>query len=139
MKTLNQLATNPRLRYVVVNRLETRFWSEDVQKNIKRAYGQYLVDLTEPTHLCELAVSYPVYWIRNEFVGSKFDEEKTFELEIQNESDFEYWRGDSFAEPVSSCYLDDGTYNEIIADETKDGWIERQLEQYRGNYVNATV
>lgn len=139
MKTLKQLATNPNLRYIVVNRLETNFWSEDIQKNIKKAYGQYLVDLTESTHLCELVVSYPAYWIRNEFVGSKFDEERTFELERECGNEFEYWRGDTFAEPVSSCYLDEGTYQQIIAEETKDYWIEKQIEYYQGNYVNATV
>lgn len=136
MKTLNQLATNNRLRYVVVNRLETRFWSDEVQKNVKAAYGQWLVDLTEPTNCCELAVSYPAYFIRNEFVGSKFDEEKTFELEMEVGNDFEYWRGDSFAEPVSSCYLSDKDYLEQIEDGHQQ-WIERQIEHYKGNFVGV--
>ncbi len=64
MKTLNELA-NSRNKFVVIAIDETNMWSDDIAKRAGKIEGVYLVNLKEPIHLCELAISYEATLMRN--------------------------------------------------------------------------
>lgn len=66
-KTLNQIANNRRNKFIVVTVDETENWREDIAEKAKRIDGVYIIDLTKPTHLCELSVSYYAIFISNFF------------------------------------------------------------------------
>jgi hypothetical protein len=72
--SLNELADIPENKFVVVAIEETQYWHDDIQKAAKKIEGVYLVNLQEPTHLCELAVSFPAKFLKNFFHNSEFDE-----------------------------------------------------------------
>lgn len=72
--SLNELANNEENLFVVVAIDETEFWAEEIQKEAKKIEGVYLVNLKEPTHLCELAISFPAKFLKNFFHNPEFDE-----------------------------------------------------------------
>lgn len=84
MKTLNKLS-NDGIRFVVVKRNENSYWKEDIIIKAINIEGVYLIDLTQPTHLAELAVSYPYECIKNHIQNFEaFSEDELTALE--NES-----------------------------------------------------
>lgn len=84
-KSLNELA-NSGNRFIVVAIDETYGWREDIAKKAGKIEGVYLIDLTKPTCLCELSVSYYGTFLRNYFHNvDKFDfDNKDAEMEYDN-------------------------------------------------------
>lgn len=83
-KTLNELA-NSGNKFIVVTRNETEFWREDIAKAAGKIEAVYLIDLTKPTHLCELAVSYYATFLSNFFHNrDKWDDDELTEMEMNN-------------------------------------------------------
>ena len=88
-------------RYAVVTIDETDGWDEKIQRKCKgKILGVYLVDLTQPTCLCEPSTSYGATWLKN-FVpdvsnfSEKEKEDGTLD-EIENDDggqDFMYLAG----------------------------------------------
>jgi hypothetical protein len=104
MKTLNQLAEEGN-RFAVVKIDETKYWAESViNKVMGEIYGVYLVDLTAPTHLCSIEISYPATNLKN-FVPEPgtLGEDELFETEQSPENlreDYVYFTGTSALEVV---------------------------------------
>jgi len=67
-KSLNQLA-NEGVKFVVIKKDDTNYWHEDIQAKADKIWTVSLVDLTQPTNLCELSVSYPYEEIKHFFEG----------------------------------------------------------------------
>lgn len=87
-KSLNQLA-NTGKKWAVVTFTETSNWRDDIQKKAKKIEGVYLVNLKEPTYLCEMSVSYPATFLRNHFHNAKaFDEDELTEMEYDNGGEY---------------------------------------------------
>lgn len=95
MKSLNQLS-NEGIRFIIVKQDTTQYWKEDIVKKAGKIECVYIVDLTQPTHLCELSVSYPAQQLKN-FVENfeAFDEDTLTELERENLEDCKYFTGNS--------------------------------------------
>jgi hypothetical protein len=91
VKSLLELA-NRRNKFAVVVCDETEYWREDIAKKAGKIEGVYLVDLTKPTHLCELSVSFWAKHISNRVQNYEaFDEIELAEIEASNyESDCYY-------------------------------------------------
>jgi DNA polymerase III gamma/tau subunit len=116
MKTLNQLS-NEGVKYVVIRKNETEFWRDDIVKKAGQIHCIMIVDLTQPTHLCELAVSYPYDEIINRV--QKWDLMDDDELnEIERDINFEggYLKGNSTFEIITQ-YNDERTYEEVRENE----------------------
>lgn len=83
-KSLNQLA-NSRNKFIVVTVDETYAWREDIQEKAKKIEGVYLIDLTKPTHCCELAVSYYATFLSNFFHNrDAWDDDELTTMELDN-------------------------------------------------------
>lgn len=83
-KSLNELANVRSYKFAVIAIDETEYWDEDIASKAGKIEGVYLVNLKEPTHLCELAVSYPAIQISNFFNNVdawKENEDELSELE----------------------------------------------------------
>ncbi len=83
-KSLNELA-NAGNKFLVITINETTNWSDDIAGKAAKIEGVYLVNLKEPTHCCELAVSYYATFLRNYFHNrDAWDDDKITELEMDN-------------------------------------------------------
>jgi|GEM_PF-6041837 len=65
-KTLNQLAAEG-IKFVVIKKDDTSMWIECIREKAKTIETVCLIDLTHPTNLCELAISYPYSELKNFF------------------------------------------------------------------------
>jgi hypothetical protein len=84
-KNLNALANNRRNKFALVVIDETSNWRDDIAAKAKKIEGVYLIDLTKPTNLCELAVSYYATFVKNFFQDREaWDDEQITELESDN-------------------------------------------------------
>lgn len=127
-KSLLDLAKNQKNYFVVIRKDETEFWRDDLQRRGKKIEGVYLVNLKEPTHLCELAVSFPATHLRNFVHNSQaFTEDELLEMEMDNAGDdVSYFSGYSVFEVVK-------IYNKPKDFETIKEAEEQILEHERGN------
>jgi hypothetical protein len=83
-KTLNQLA-NSRNKFIVVAVDETEYWRDDIAAKAQKIECVYLIDLTKPTHCCELAVSYWATFISNYFHNrDAWDDDELTDMEHEN-------------------------------------------------------
>lgn len=112
-KSLNELANNKRNRFAVIAIDETAYWHEDIQKAAKKIEGVYLINLKEPTHLCELHVSYPAKFLRNVFQDES-DEGEAFGWEAFTGED-QYLNGNNKYEYKHIYQY--GTEEEILENE----------------------
>ena len=115
-KSLNDLC-NKRNKFAVVVIDETENWSKNIAYKAKRIDGVYLVDLTKPTHLCELSVSFYATFISNFFHDrDAWDDDAITELERFNGyEDGMYLAGNSVlnvAKIYHSGTLEDAEENE---------------------------
>jgi hypothetical protein len=78
--SLNELANNEENGFVVVAIDETEYWHEDIQKEGKKIEGVYLVNLKEPTYLCEMAVSFPARFMYNFFHDEMSENSHSWEM-----------------------------------------------------------
>lgn len=108
--SLNDLANNEENGFVVVAIDETEYWHENIQKAAKKIEGVYLVNLKQPTHLCELALSYPAKFLYN-FFHNVEDEGEAFGWEAFTGDDC-YLKGSNRYYPLK-IYTDE-TEEEII-------------------------
>lgn len=95
MKTLNQLAGEG-VQFVVIKIDETKYWKDEIKDKACKIEGVYLIDLTEPTHLCEISVSYPGTQLKN-FIQNfeAFSEDELTELEREELEVCKYFHGNS--------------------------------------------
>ncbi len=115
MKTLTELS-NDGIKFIVVKIDETKYWHEDIAKLAKKIEAVCLVDLTQPTHLCELAISFPYTEISNFFeCADGIDEDKLFEFEYQ-ELGTGYFKGDSTFK-IEKAYNDERDFEEVLENE----------------------
>lgn len=101
-KSLLNLANNTRNYFAVIRRDETEFWTDDLQRRGKKIEGVYLVNLKEPTALCEFAVSFYATFLKN-FVHNweEFTEDELTNLEMDNGGEHgTYFHGSSVFEVV---------------------------------------
>lgn len=108
--SLNELANNPENKFVVVAIDETKYWHEDIQREAKQIDGVYLVDLTQPTHLCELAISFPATFLYNFFHDTM--SEDSYSWECFNGEDC-YLKGSNRYHP-RKIYGSEYTLEEIV-------------------------
>lgn len=72
-------------KFAVIAIDETSHWRDDIAEKAKKIEGVYLVNLTEPAHCCELAVSYYATFLRNFFTNrDAWDDDKLTDLEMDN-------------------------------------------------------
>lgn len=116
MITINQMA-NTGNAWAVITFDETQNWCEDIGARAETIEGVYLVNLKEPTNLCEITVSYPATFLKNFFhKTSKFDEDELTNLERENGGDdLSYYSGSSTPKLVK--YYQEGTEEEILETE----------------------
>lgn len=113
-KTLTELS-NEGIKYVVIKRDETDMWRWDIVKKAGKVYGVYLIDLTQPTHLCSIRISFPWEIISNHVKNSKrFTEEELFVIE--HPCDNGYFDGYSVFDVVK-IYNDERDFEECMENE----------------------
>jgi len=107
---------------VVIKKDDTLFWQPEIQAKAKTIWTVCLVDLTQPTNLCEAAISYPYDEIKHFFDGitKKYDNEEAIQ-EIADEHEYAelstgYFRGDSVF-IVAKEYTDERTFDEAFENE----------------------
>lgn len=61
--SLNEMAANG-YRFAVIAIDETEHWRKDIAMKAGKIEGIYLVNLTEPTHCCEISVSFWAHHLR---------------------------------------------------------------------------
>lgn len=96
MKTLIQLAQDHRFALITID--ETEYWRDDIKAKADKIEAVYLVNLMEPTHLCELAVSYPATLVSNFFTNPQGINEDTlteYERTTGQDDPFRYFAGNS--------------------------------------------
>lgn len=115
-KTLNQLA-NEGAKYVVIKKDDTQYWHKDIQAKAAKIWTVSLVNLTQPTHLCELAISYPYEEIKHFFEDIKdgVNMDDIFEHEYAELTDG-YFTGNS-AFIVEKIYNDERDFDECFENE----------------------
>lgn len=116
--SLNQLS-NEGYTFAVIKIDETEYWREDIAKAARLIYGVYLVDLTEPTHCCELSTSFPAENIKNFFPHPSQDlpEDTLLEYEYSSEylrEDVIYINGSNKYKVEKLYRSEDGNKDEII-------------------------
>lgn len=97
IKSLNDLS-NEGFTFAIIKIDETKYWREDIRVKADKIFGVYFVDLTEPTHCCELAVSYLAESIKNYFENPKnITEDELTECELceQGLGEISYLSGSS--------------------------------------------
>lgn len=116
MKTLNQLAAEG-IKYVVIKKDDTAMWQPEIQAKAKKIWTVALVDLTQPTNLCEVAISYPYEEIKNFFedITEGFDDEIIWEHE-HAELTTGYFTGNSTF-IVEKEYNDERDFDECFENE----------------------
>lgn len=94
-KTLNDYANKPGNKYLLMVIDETTMWREDIRVKAGKIEGIYLVNLKEPTHLCELSVSFPAEHIGNFLHNIEgFTEDELFNYEKGDlRGDIQYYSG----------------------------------------------
>jgi len=119
MKTLNELS-NEGVKFVVIKKDDTTMWHDDIQAKVIMIETVCLIDLTQPTNLCELAVSYPYEEIKNFF---------TFKTDISEEEQNNQLEESEFAElgngyfnggckfKISKVYDDERDFEEVMENE----------------------
>lgn len=70
MKSLNHLA-NEGIKYAVVKIDQTQYWHDDIKAKANKIWTVSLVDLTQPTNLCEISISYPYEELKHFFEDIK--------------------------------------------------------------------
>jgi hypothetical protein len=153
IKSLDELASKRKrnegaTRLVAVAVDETHHWAEEIQKKAKGPIlGLYLVDLTEPTHLCSLDYAYPAYFIQNHFTdvsawrgedGEWLDggEDELAELESNGgDEHVTYFNRRSAYVVLKEVKLSDKAYKKELdwEDDDHQKWIDSYLEHYHGN------
>lgn len=116
--SLNEMA-NTRNTWAIIAFDETNNWRDDIAKKAKKIEGVYMVNLKEPTHLCELAISYPAIFLRSYFHNvDKFDMDgEDAMLEYENGGDdFSYFSGSSV--PKFIRYYKKGSEDEVRENES---------------------
>jgi hypothetical protein len=112
IKTLSQLA-NGRNRFAVIVIDETKYWREDIKLKAGKIEAVYLVNLQEPTHLCELSISFPAIQLSNRIKNfEKFTDDELTELENQIEYSCSYFAGNDTPSKLIKLY-NYGTEDEI--------------------------
>jgi len=116
MKSLNQLASEG-IKYVVIKKDDTQYWQPEIQAKAKKIWTVSLVNLTEPTNLCELAISYPFEEIKHFFedITEGISIDDIFEHEYA-ELTAGYFRGDSVF-IVEKMYNDERDFDECFENE----------------------
>jgi hypothetical protein len=90
MQNLQDLAKNNRI--VIISVDETKLWKDSIIAKAKRIDCVYMVNLTQPTHLCEITASYPVIELRNVIANVEaFTEDELDELESVTDYDVRYF------------------------------------------------
>lgn len=117
MKTLNELS-NEGIKFVVIKKDDTQYWQPEIQAKAKKIWTVALVDLTQPTNLCELSVSYPYEDIKHFFedITEGISDDEIFEHEYA-ELSAGYLKGDSQYE-IAKSYNDDRDFDECFENET---------------------
>lgn len=119
-KTLCQLEKEG-VKFAVIKIDETSYWKKETAKKAKQIFGVYLVDLTQPTHLCSIETNFPAQCIKNFFVETKgFNEDDLTQFELQEGIDGE-WR----------YYLENSTFE--VVKEYCEGEYEEAIEYEQGN------
>lgn len=115
-KSLNELS-NSGNKFVVVTIDETSNWRNDIAAKAEKIEAVYLVNLKEPTHCCELAVSYYATFLRNYFHNrDAWDDDQITDLERDNGGeDGMYLQGSSVLNIVKRHRS--GTEDDIIENE----------------------
>ena len=116
LKSLNDLS-NEGYTFAVIKIDETEHWREDIQKQADKIFGVYLVDLTEPTHCCELSVSYPADNIKNFFENPRNiseDELTENELMANGIGEISYLSGYSHYQVEKLYRAEDGDKEEVM-------------------------
>ncbi len=110
--SINEMA-NTKNKFAVIVFDETNYWRDDIKKKAKKIESVYLVNLKEPTHLCELAISFPSSHLRN-FVHNtkKFTEDELTDIEYTYEDETRYFRGESTPKFVK--YYKSGKEDDIL-------------------------
>lgn len=120
MKSLNQL-TNEGVKYAVVKVDNTQYWHDDIKIKAKKIWTVSLVDLTQPTNLCEISVSYPFEELRH------FFEDITEGVSIDQIYEHEY------AELSSGYFPGGGVYNVVKTYDDNDMGFDECIEYENGN------
>lgn len=104
-------------KWAVVKVNETFYWKTDIIKKAKKIECVYLVNLSEPTHCCELSVSYPTVSLRNVFEDTThFTDDELFANEMDGTlNDWQYWNENVKAELIK--YYADESEDEVIENE----------------------
>lgn len=80
-KTLKTLEASG-VKTVLIKTDETQYWRSDIVKKAKKIFGYALVDLTQPTNLCSIQVSYAYEMVYYRVMNAeKFNEDELTEIE----------------------------------------------------------
>ena len=114
--TLNEMA-NTGNKWVIVTNDETEYWGDDLKEFANKIEAVYLINLHEPTHLCELAVSFPAIHLKN-FVPDAYDlvdlnDDRLAEIETHFDTEVRYFKGNSTFIP-QKYYEEEFTEDEVI-------------------------
>lgn len=121
MQTLKELADKG-VKFATINIDETLAWSDEVRAQANNApiLCVYCVNLTEPTHLCEITVSYPAEWLQNFVTNTEgIDENELAEIEYRNDTD--------------PCYFQERNRYEVTREDSDAESFEDYLENERAN------
>lgn len=104
-------------KFAIVKVNETGYWNAAIIKKAKKVECVYMVNLSEPTHLCSIEVAFPAISLRNVFEKTdKFGEDELFELEMdQTCNEVRYWNEGCKAELIK--YYKDETEEEVLDNE----------------------
>lgn len=120
MKSLNQLASEG-IKYAVVKVDNTQYWHDDIKVKAKKIWTVSLVDLTQPTNLCEISVSYPFEELRH------FFEDITEGVNMDDIYEHEY------AELSSGYFSGGGVFNVVKMYDDKEMDFDQCFEYENGN------